>query len=91
MATMELTCSGMDVTDVNVQEGSLNLTPLFYGNGGEKAPCVLINVMDENGHFVRRCVLQLKGTDLSLHLQDRSLRVEPRFERMQRDQKGDME
>ena len=70
-----------DVQRLQVQANGLTMAPVFYGNGKESEPCVMVEVLAEDGEVISRYLLRVKGRDLTVVLQDRSKPVQARWER----------
>ncbi|GMV83613.1 MAG: hypothetical protein AMXMBFR7_47970 [Planctomycetota bacterium] len=80
MPTLEIALTD-DVDQPVVREGMIGLTPVFYGNGRESAPCAMLTVKDRDGKVASRFLLVVNGRHLTLELQDRSKPVMSAIER----------
>lgn len=82
MATLEITVpADFDVERLDAQLNEIKLTPAFYGNGKESAPCALLQVRDADGKVASRYLLVVDGRRLTLRLDDRSKPVMALIER----------
>ncbi len=82
MATLEITLTD-DVDGPAFGDGTLVLTPRFFGNGRESAPCALLTVKNRDGAVASRYLLVVNGRNLSLELVDRTRPVLSTVDRLE--------
>ncbi|MBE7464251.1 MAG: hypothetical protein HS116_12300 [Planctomycetes bacterium] len=82
MATLEITLTD-DVDGPAFGDGTLALTPRFYGNGRESVPCALLTVKNCDGAVASRFLLVVNGRNLSLELVDRTRPVLSTVDRLE--------
>lgn len=68
-------------TEIREKEGKVVSYPIFYGNGGDDATVMVVQIKNDKGEILSQGNLVLNGHTGKMAMRDRTTPVTPLFER----------